>query len=276
MKQYVGSLEAEQLFNDYRLHLQRGDTELAMESFEALMTRPGIERSPAFVHQYFVRPVLEDGLMRQPVSADTVYRLEPNAFLGLAKSFQGNSQYTQAEGLVFGSLGLSRIGQFMFIYSSELSFELDTLIKVEQTFGKPFSLGELLTMYERQSTPKAIAHFCALYLSREGAMLPLNNATSVAADRDLRFFGAKLTSALSLTGVSDVMAQYAQAPQGRKAALSVDLLSSLHERHRDELLLELRRQLGDEMVDEGLSTIERNGLGKMAKSWQYPAQGLGL
>lgn len=276
MTQYVGSLEAEQLFNDYRLHLQRGDTELAMESFEALMTRPDIERSPAFASQYFVRPVLEDGLMRQPVCADMVYHLEPYAFLALAKTFQGSSQYTQADGLAFAALGLKRIGQFMFIYSSEVSFELDSLINAEQIFDKPFSVGELLTMYERQPKPKAVAPFCALYLSREGAMLPLNNPSSGKADRDLLFFGAKLTSALSFTGVSDVMTRYAQAPQSRKAALAVDLLSSLHEQHRDVLLLELRQQLGDERVDDALSTIERTGLGKMAKSWQYPAQGLGL
>jgi hypothetical protein len=276
MTQYVGSLEAEQLFNAYRLHLEDGNAEMAMKSFEALMTRPDMERSPAFAHRYFVLPVVEDGLMRQPMCADMVYQLEPYAFLGLAKSFQGGSRYTQSEGLAFGAMGLQRIGQFMFIYSSDVSFELDTLIKAEQTFGKLFSVGELLTMYERQTMPKAIATFCALYLSREGAMLPLNNPSSVAADRDLRFFGAKLTSASSLTGVSDVMTRYAQAPQSRKAALAVDLLSSLHEQHRDALLLELRQHLGDELVDEGLSTIERNGLGKMAKSWQYPDQGLGL
>jgi hypothetical protein len=276
MTQYIGSLEAEQLFNAYRLHLEDGNAELAMKSFEALMTRPDMERSPAFAHRYFVRPVVKDGLMRQPVCADTVNQVEPFAFLGLMKSFEGSSRYTQAQGLAFGALGLKRIGQFMFIYSIDTSLELGALVTAEQTFGKPFSAVERLMMYERQTTPKAVAPFCALFLSREGAMLPLNNPSSVAADRDLRFFGAKLTSASSLTGVSDVMTRYAQAPQSRKAALAVDLLSSLHEQHRDALLLELRQHLGDELVDEGLSTIERNGLGKMAKSWQYPDQGLGL
>lgn len=277
MKQsYVGSVEAEQLFSAYRLHIKQGHSELAMESLEALMTRPDIERSPAFVHQYFVRPVLEDELMRQPVCADTVERVEPYAFLGLAKSFQTSSLYTQAEGLAFGTLGLKRIGQFMFIYSSEVGFDLDTLINAEQVFGKPFSVGELLTMYERQPQPKALAPFCALYLSREGAQLPLNNPTSVSADRDLRFFGAKLTSASSFTGLSDVMTRYAQAPHSRKAALAVDLLSSLDAKPQHELLKALREQLGDALVDEGLCAVERMALGNKPGSWQYPEQGLGL
>jgi hypothetical protein len=276
MQSFVGSSEAEDLFNAYRLHLRQGNAELAMESLEALMTRPGIERSPAFAHRYYVSPVLEDELMRKPVCADMVDHLEPYAFLCLAKSFQGSSVCTQAMGLEFGNLGLKLIGQFMFIYSSEVSFEFDSLIRAEQVFGKQFTVGQLLTMYHSQSTPGLIAAFSALYLSREGAQLPLNNPTSVAADRDLRFFGAKLTSASSLTGVFDVMTRYAQAPHSRKVALAVDLLSSLHENHQNELLLALHEQMGNELMKEAQLTVERKGLGKKPGSWQYPEQGLGL
>ncbi|WP_338924385.1 hypothetical protein V0M98_32755 (plasmid) [Pseudomonas silesiensis] len=277
-KSDTGLLNAEQLFSAYRSHLEKGDANQAMQYFEALFTRKDIERSPAFTHQYFVRPVLDDALMRQPVCADMVDSLELYAFRTLAQFGQGGQMYTQEEGLALNALGLKRIGQFIFIYCSEITLAQDSLVGVEKVFPKPFEVGELLTMYHSQATPGLIAPFCALYLSREGVQLPLNNPTSVSADRDLRFFGAKLTSAASLTGVSDVMAQYAQAPHSRKAALAVDLLSSLHENHREEMLLALRQQLGDELVEQAELTVGKSQLGKTDKNWHYPghSEGLGL
>lgn len=266
----AGSPSVDDLFEGYREHLVRGRLGEAMVSFEALLEAVDFQRQPQAFERYFIRPVLDDGLMLEPSCAATVRRLEPQALRALMRVYK-DCPFTQDDALQLAGYGLGRMGQFMFIHSRQLSLQTDSLVKAERLFGKPFTLTQLLIIYYSQALSDLIAPFCALYLSRDDGLLPLNNPASGAADIDLLFFGAKLPSASSFTGLSGVMTRYAQAPQGRKAALAVDLLMSLEHQGRAEMEIELRQQMGDDLIDQAVATIERTGLGKNVKYWQYPA-----
>lgn len=266
----AGSPSVEELFDVYRGSLIGGRLEEAMLSFEALLEAVEAKRHPLAFERYFIRLVLDDGLMLEPVCAATVRRLEPRALRALMRVYR-DCPFTQDDALQLAGYGLGRMGQFMFIHSRHIELKTDSLVKAERLFTRPFTLTQLLILYYNQALSDLIAPFCALYLSRDDGLLPLNNPASGAADIDLLFFGAKLPSASSFTGLSEVMTQYAQAPQGRKAALAVDLLMSLEHQGRAEMELELRRQVGDDLIDQAVATIERTGLGKNVKYWQYPA-----
>jgi len=266
----AGSPNMDELFDCYRKHLVGGRLDEAMTSFETLLEAVDVKRQPLAFERYFIRPVLDDGLMLEPFCAATVRRLEPQALRALMRIYK-DCPFTQDDALRLAGYGLGRIGQFMFIHSRQLSLQVDSLVKAEGLFVKPFTLTQLMILYYNQALSDLIAPFCALYLSRDDGLLPLNNPASGAADIDLLFFGAKLPSASSFTGLSGVMTQYAQAPQGRKAALAVDLLMSMEHQGRAEMEVELRQQMGDDLIDQAIATIERTGLGKNAKYWQYSA-----
>ena len=258
----------ESLHEDYRSAMKAGDHQAAMASLSELLTSKDIKRFPSFSHQYFVRPVLDDGLMDIKACADVVKGLELHALKHMAQNYGTGIAYSQKEAKALGVLGLRTIGQFMFIHSPEAGSSDEDLVEAEQLFKKGFSLGQLVTLHAKQAVPRPIAAFCNVYLARNDACLPLNCPTTVKVDRDLLYFGDKLTSLSSFDGVAEVLVRHQDAPQERKVAMAVDLIQSVDENSSPTLLRELKRQLGTSLVAEAEAAIGQVTLGSAVKTGQ--------
>lgn len=258
----------ESLHDDYRTAMKKGDHRAAMASLSELLTSKDIKRFPSFAHQYFVRPVLDDGLMGIQACASVVKDLELYALKHMAQNYGTGIAYSQKEAKALGVLGLRAIGQFMFIHSPEAGSSDEDLVEAEGLFQKGFSLGQLVTLHGKQAVPRPIAAFCNVYLARHDACLPLNCPTTVKVDRDLLFFGDKLTSLSSFEGVAEVLARHQDVPQERKVAMAVDLIQSVDENASPALLRELKRQLGSTLVAYAEAAIGQVPLGSAVKTGQ--------
>ena len=258
----------ESLHKDYRSAMRAGEHQVAMASLRELLTSRDIKRFPSFSHQYFVRPVLDDGLMDIKDCAEVVKDLELHALKHMAQSYGTGIAYSQKEAKALGVLGLRSIGQFMFIHSPEAGSSDEDLVEAEQLFRRGFSLGQLLTLHAKQAVPRPIAAFCNVYLDRHDACLPLNCPTTVKIDRDLLYFGDKLTSLSSFDGVAEVLVRHQHAPQARKVAMAVDLIQSVDENASPALVRELKRQLGSKLVAEAEAAIGQVPIGSPVKTGQ--------
>lgn len=259
---------AESLHQDYRSAMRAGDHKAAMDNLKELMTNKDIKRFPSFSHQYFVRPVLDDGLMEIEACASAVKGLELNALRHMTQAFGSGVGYSQREAKALGVLGLREIGQFMFIHSPEAGSTDEDLVEAEQIFKRSFTLGQMMSLHFKQAVPRPIAAFCNVYLARDDAKLPLNCPASVKVDRDLLYFGDKLTSLSSFDGLGDVLQRHKDAPEERKVAMAVDLIQSVDENASPALHRELKRQLGHSLVVKAQAAIEQVALGYTVKTGQ--------
>ena len=245
----------EVLHLDYRSAMKTGDHRAAMASIRELITGKDIKRFPDFAYQYFVRPVLDDGLMDINACTAVLKDLELHALKHMAQNYRADLAYSKEEAKALGLIGLREIGQFMFIHSLEACYSDDELVEAEQIFRRGFSLSQLGILYAKQVAPRPISEFCSVYLTRNDALLPLNCPASVRVDRDLLYFGDKLAFIASFDGVAQALVRHQGVSQERKVSMAVDLIQSIDDTSNFMLIKELKRQLGKALFAQAEAVI---------------------
>jgi hypothetical protein len=230
----------------------------AMQAFIALHQTAAIRRAGDFSYRYYVKPVLEHDMMANPECAPIVKLMELYA-VNQMHEVHGNSKvvYSTKEALELGRKGLSNIGHYLFMRSSDATLEHDTLVRAEALFGRPFTLHDLMAFAIFQEHKSPLPALCYLFLKRDDVYLPYNCQRSALKSIEVSVFGGKINDPAMLVGLGRVLSECRMVPESRRVTLVTDLINCVGVVERAPVLDALRGEVGEALFGKAMKV---NGL----------------
>lgn len=226
------------------------DYSSAMVAFIQSLQEDPAGKPVEFVHERFIKPVLEYDLMHNPDCAPTVKNQEIHALLMLLQAKDHDYPYSREVGMKLGRAGLGEVGSFVFLRSKDDLLEHDVLVRAEAVFNKPFRLADLLNFEMHCNPMQSLPSLCYLYLKNPQAYLPYNCPRSNEVYGQYHIFSSCIDEPAMLNGLDKVMVECKKAPAARKAALALDLLQSIDPRKLDAIKPVLIDKLGEKLVEK--------------------------